>query len=217
MCGVKKYNCKWLFSFSGIYTHGHLFEDCFSWLFSRIYVTGQFKGNDITKFPDNCHWSYTFFGNKLLSKEKNVLNVPSTFIFFPWHTKVIKYFSSYCCTFCVNGSQFLLFGASPFLCCRGIREKNKAFVEYIQYVQELRCWLSGQSTYCVCLRTWVHIFRTYRRLEVVARACNPHILRWDGKQIQEDLWGPEGLSKRCAAADHVGSCFKQGGRWGLTS
>lgn len=57
-----------------------------------------------------------------------------------------------------------------------ILEKNKAFVEFIQYVQELRCWLRGQSSYCVCLRTLVHNFRTYRRLEVVAHACNPHIL-----------------------------------------
>lgn len=60
MCGVKKIYiyCKWLFSLSGIYTHGHLFEGCCTWLFPNIYVTGQLTGNDITEFPEHYHWSH---------------------------------------------------------------------------------------------------------------------------------------------------------------
>lgn len=73
MCGVKKKkNCKWLFSLSGIYTHGHLFEGCFTWLLPNLYVTGRLKGNDITEFPEDYHWSLRKLGYKLLSKEKDV-------------------------------------------------------------------------------------------------------------------------------------------------
>lgn len=121
MCGVKKYNCKWLFSISGIYTHGHLFEHCFSWLFSRIYVTSQFKGNDITKFPDNCHWGHNFFGNKLLSKEKVILSLFYFHFFLAYKSYKIFFPLTTVYFVLMAPSHFYYLGLFP-LCCRGIRE-----------------------------------------------------------------------------------------------